>query len=220
MMNQFLQKMLSRGLTINTVYDIGACKGKWSSSMKSGVLSSSEFYLFEANPNYDSILKKTGFRYFNTVLSNPGRDTVKFYNGTDTGDSYYKETTKWYDSKNSIDLACTTLDNIVQTYKIDKPDFIKIDTQGSELDIMAGAIDTISNVKLIYAECPIIQYNEGSPEIQEYLNFFKKINFVPVDIFEIHRLENVLVQIDIMFVRADVKDEFLEKTNNIRPFIF
>jgi FkbM family methyltransferase len=220
MMNQFLQTMLDRGLTIDTVYDIGACKGKWSSSMKSGTLSSSEFFLFEANPNYDSILKNTGFRYFNTVLSNPGRTSVNFYNGTDTGDSYYKETTKWYDSKCSIELPCTTLDNIVQTYKIPKPDFIKIDTQGSELDILSGAIDTMRDVKLIYTECPIIQYNSGSPGIQEYLNFFKKINFIPVNIFEIHRLEDVLVQIDIMFVKADIKDQFLEKTNNIRPFIF
>jgi FkbM family methyltransferase len=219
MMNQFLQLMLNQGLTIGTVYDIGACKGKWSSGMKTGTLTSSDFFLFEANPNYDSILKNTGFRYFNTVLSNPGRDTVDFYNGTDTGDSYYKETTKWYDSKCSIKLPCTTLDNIVQTYKLPKPDFIKIDTQGSELDILSGAVDTISDVKLIYTECPIIQYNTGSPGIQEYLNFFKKLNFIPVNIFEIHRLEDVLVQIDIMFVRADIKDQFLEKTNNIRPFI-
>jgi FkbM family methyltransferase len=219
MINQFLQLMLNQGLTIDTVYDIGACKGKWSSDMKTETLISSEFFLFEANPNYDSILKNTGFRYFNTVLSNPGRTTVDFYNGTDTGDSYYKETTKWYDGKRSIKLPCTTLDNIVQTYKLPKPDFIKIDTQGSELDILSGAVDTISDVKLIYTECPIIQYNTGSPGIQEYLNFFKKLNFIPVNIFEIHRLEDVLVQIDIMFVRADIKDQFLEKTNNIRPFI-
>jgi len=219
MIENFLKLMLSNGLEIKTVYDIGACQGKWSTNIKNKILFSSDFYLFEANSNYNSILEKTGFKYFNKVLSNPGRETVIFFNGTDTGDSYYKETTKWYDDTTSIELPCITLDSLIQQHNIPKPDFIKIDTQGSELDILAGAESVIKDVKLIYTECPIIQYNIGSPNINDYLNFFKKNNFVPIDVFEIHKLENILVQIDIMFVRYDIKNDFLGKTKNIRPFI-
>jgi FkbM family methyltransferase len=219
LLNRFLENLKNSGLNINTVYDIGACKGVWSSSIKNTTLYDSEFILFEANPVYKTILEQTGFKFFNTVLSNPGRTSVKFYNGSDTGDSYYKESTKWYDSKSYVDLPCTTLDDIVLSNNLPKPDFIKIDTQGSELDILSGSSSVIQDVKLIYCECPIIQYNLGSPNIQDYLEFFKKINFVPVAVLEHHYLENILVQIDIMFMNFDTKNNFLSPTENIRPFI-
>ena len=187
--------------------------------MKQNVFPKSDFFLFEANSNYKDILEQSNFKFFNRVLSNPERKTVKFYNGTDTGDSYYKETTKWYDTKSFVEVECTTLDQLVKENNLPFPDFIKIDTQGSEIDILTGSASILPHVKLVYTECPIINYNQGSPNITEYLNFFKKNNFVPVGIFEMHRLENILVQIDIMFVRIDIKNQFLGKTKNIRPFV-
>jgi FkbM family methyltransferase len=219
LLNGFLENIKNLGLEIKTVYDIGACKGAWSSSVKNNIFPDAEFILFEANTEYKDILEKTGFKYFNTVLSNPGRESVKFFKGLDTGDSYYKESTKWYDSKSSISLPCTTLDNLVVSNNLSKPDFIKIDTQGSELDILSGAESIIKDVKIIYCECPIVQYNLGSPNIQEYLDFFKNLNFVPVTILENHYMENILVQIDIMFMRYDIKNKFLGATENVRPFV-
>jgi FkbM family methyltransferase len=219
LLNGFLENIKTLGLEIQTVYDIGACKGTWSSAVKHNIFPQSEFILFEANTEYKDHLEKTGFKYFNAVLSNPGRTSVKFFKGLDTGDSYYKESTKWYDSKSSVELPCTTLDNLVTLNNLPNPDFIKIDTQGSELDILSGASTIIENAKLIYCECPIIQYNLGSPNIQEYLNFFKKINFIPVAVLEHHYLENILVQIDIMFMNYNTKNQFLGPTENIRPFL-
>jgi FkbM family methyltransferase len=218
-LDTFLLNLKNNGFKIKTVYDIGACKGKWSTHMKSNVLTDSEFFLFEANPAYEDILKNTGFVYFNTVLSNPEREFVNFYNGTNTGDSYYKETTKIYDQKESIVLPCTTLDKLIDTHELPIPEFIKIDTQGSEIDILQGAESILDKVNIIYCECPIIQYNLGSPNIQEYLDFFKKINFVPISILEHHCIENILVQIDIMFMRYEIKNKFLGNTEIIRPFI-
>jgi FkbM family methyltransferase len=219
LLNGFLEDIKNLGLDINTVYDIGACKGKWSSSVKNTILPNAEFILFEANTEYKNMLENTGFKYFNSVLSNPGRVSVKFFKGLDTGDSYYKESTKWYDSKSCVELPCTTLDKIIALNNLSTPDFIKIDTQGSELDILSGAESIINDVKIIYCECPIIQYNLGSPNIQEYLDFFKNLNFVPVAILENHHLENILVQIDIMFMRYDIKNKFLGATENVRPFV-
>lgn len=219
LLHGFLENIQNAGLEIKTVYDIGACKGSWSSSVKNSILPNSEFILFEANTEYKDMLENTGFKYFNSVLSNPGRTSVKFFKGLDTGDSYYKESTKWYDAKSSVDLPCITLDELVISNNLSKPDFIKIDTQGSELDILSGASTVIEDVKLIYCECPIIQYNLGSPNIQDYLEFFRKLNFVPVAILEHHYLENLLVQIDIMFMKYDIKNKFLGPTENIRPFV-
>lgn len=210
--------MSQAGMSIKTVYDIGAWQGGWSRQVKNQALPNSEFILFEANPAYDAELAQSGFKYFRTVLSNPGREYVEFFNGTNTGDSYYKETTTIYDNQSSIKLDCTTLDKLIAEHNLPIPNFIKIDTQGSELDVLSGA-SFLDQVDLVYTECPIICYNKGAPTIQEYLDFFKMRNFIPVDIFEIHRGEETLMQIDIMFMKKDAKEQFLAPNIHIRPLV-
>ena len=216
-LNQFIMQMVSNGLVIDTVYDIGAWNGNWSRNMHS-ILPKSKFVLFEANPAYKQEIESTNFTGFcGIALSNPGREFVEFYNGTNTGDSYYKETTKFYDNQNSIRLPCMTLDMAVKSADLPIPNFIKIDTQGSELDILSGA-SFLDQVDLIYTECPIVTYNKGAPNIQEYLDFFKQRNFIPIDIFEIHRGEETLIQVDIMFMKKETKERLLGINDFIRPF--
>ncbi len=88
--------------------------------------------------------------------------------------------------------------------KLPLPNFIKIDTQGSELDILKGAKQSISNCSLIYLECPIIEYNLMSPSLNEYVKYLNSISFVPYDVCETHTIDNILVQIDILFIKKSV----------------
>ena len=215
----FLRDIQQKGLKINAVYDIGAWVGHWSKNIKS-VIPEAQFILFEANPAYKNELENSGFIHFcGVALSSPGKKTVNFYNGTNTGDSYYKETTSIYDNQGTISLDCVTLDELIVTNNLPIPNFIKIDTQGSELDILSGATSILDRVDLIYTECPILCYNQGAPTIQDYIEFFKKHNFVPIDILEKHISENLLIQIDIMFMRNETKEKLLGPNGIIRPFI-
>jgi FkbM family methyltransferase len=215
---KFLGNIVAAGYNLKTVYDIGACCGNWSRELRTGH-PNAEIILFEANPSYKEALESSGFKYFNVALSNPARDYVDFFNGTNTGDSYYKETTKYYDLQTSIRLPCKTLDSVIKENNLPLPNFIKIDTQGSELDILAGSSSILDSVDFIYTECPIIRYNDGAPNIADYLEFFRNKNFIPVDIFEVHRAENILLQIDIMFVRSGTKERYLGPSVNIRPLV-
>jgi len=218
-LQKFLIDIQNAGLKIETVYDIGAWVGKWSREMKDTALANSDFVLFEANPAYQQILSQSGFTSLcGTALSNPGRESVRFYNGTNTGDSYYKETTTFYDEQGFIELPCMTLDQVRENLNLSIPQFIKIDTQGSELDILSGA-SFLDQVDLIYIECPIIQYNKGAPSMQDYLNFFKSRMFIPITLLEVHIHESTLVQIDIMFMRKEAKERILGPNVNIRPFV-
>jgi FkbM family methyltransferase len=218
-MINFLRQIQNRGLRIDTIYDIGAYKGDWSRQIKDLACPNSKFILFEANNSYVHNLINSGFINFNVTLSNPGREYVDFYNGNNTGDSYYQETTEFYANQPSIRLPCTTLDKVVKENNLPIPNFIKIDTQGSELDILFGAESFIDRVDLIYTECPIICYNKGAPSIQDYINYFKKKEFIPITIFEIHRIEETLMQIDIMFMRREAKELYLQPNHYIKPLI-
>ena len=93
------------------------------------------------------------------------------------------------------------MDDIIKKEKLPLPNFIKIDTQGSELDILKGAKQSISECSLIYLECPIIEYNLMSPNLNEYIKYLNSIGFVPYDVCEVHKIDNVLIQIDVLFVR-------------------
>jgi FkbM family methyltransferase len=217
-LTSYLRKAKANGLEIKTVYDVGACIGRWTHAMKQGVLFDADFYIFEGNPAYKDILSQQNTFVHIGILSNPGRDSVQFYNGTDTGDSYYKETTDHYDNRTPITLPCRTLDTVIEEHNLPLPQFLKIDTQGSELDIMAGAKKVMSHADLIYLECPIIEFNSRAPNIFEYLMFMSSHGFVPTDVLEIHRAEEILLQIDIMFIRAETKDKLFGQNVHIRPF--
>ena len=73
-----LRKLKANGLEIKTVYDIGACVGRWTAQMKQGVLIDADFYMFEGNPAYKDILASYGHFSHVGILSNPGRIEVEF----------------------------------------------------------------------------------------------------------------------------------------------
>lgn len=208
--------MEEKGLRFKTVYDVGACNGLWSTTLKEDYLYESEFIMFEANSEYNEVLKSTGIRYFNTVLSSPGRGEVEFFNGTNTGDSYYKETTTIYDQMDSIKLPTTTLDDLIEKYNLQIPQLLKLDTQGSELDILSGATKLVGKTELILTELPIIEYNKGAPNISDYLNYFKAHDYIPIDVIEVHRGEHTLIQLDILFILREAKNKYLSPNVQVR----
>lgn len=216
MINNYLFMMEEKGLRFKTVYDVGACNGLWSTTLKEDYLYESEFIMFEANSEYNEVLKSTGIRYFNTVLSSPGRGEVEFFNGTNTGDSYYKETTTIYDQMDSIKLPTTTLDDLIEKYNLQIPQLLKLDTQGSELDILSGATKLVGKTELILTELPIIEYNKGAPNISDYLNYFKAHDYIPIDVIEVHRGEHTLIQLDILFILREAKNKYLSPNVQVR----
>ena len=202
-LNSNLIDLIKKGVKIKTVYDIGAYRGDFSDFLNKTTLKGKDFYLFEANEKNEKYLKKLDFKYFIEVLSDRKKE-VKFYSKTHSGDSYFLEQTNFYDGFDAKTKITNTLDNIVEQNNLPFPNFIKIDTQGSEIDILKGAKRTISNCKLIYLECPIIEYNFGSPNLDQCIKYLNSIDFIPYDICEVHYIDKVLVQIDILFIKKSI----------------
>ena len=206
-LNYNLISLLKQGVEINHIYDIGAYKGEWSKFLSETSLKKKQFYLFEANKSNEIFLKETKFKYFIDVLSDEVKE-VNFYSLNSTGDSYYKEQTEFYKSEcKPKKITTNTLDGIINDNKLPSPNLIKIDTQGSELDILKGSKKVIKNCSLIYLECPVIEYNLNSPSIDQYIKFLNENGYVPYDICEIHKLDNVLIQIDILFLNKVIHNK-------------
>ena len=137
------------------------------------------------------------------LLSDKKKDIEFFNNNNSTGDSYYKENTFLQNNLDPIKLQTSTLDEVVQENNLQKPHLIKIDTQGSEIDILKGSNNSIKNCKLIFLECPIANFNQNNLNIYDYIKYMKDIDYIPQEICGIHHFHGYLVQIDLLFVKKD-----------------
>jgi FkbM family methyltransferase len=200
---------LSKEYKPNSILDIGAHHGEFSKFCKS-LWKDVDLFMIEGNDECDSILDNVPFDHCIVLLSDTNKEVTLYLNPNNldcTGTSYYKERTRHY--KNSIEVKKNTytLDEVVED--IDKKyDIIKIDTQGSELDIIKGGLKTVQNCSYLIMEVPTLQYNEGSPLFDEIIEYMNNIGFSDHEIIEEHkwmdRNENTFeygstFQVDVVF---------------------
>jgi len=77
----------------------------------------------------------------------------------------------------SVITPMTTIDNFVEEHKIDKVDFIKIDTEGYEKQILVGAEKTIKTFRPIIS-CSAYHLKEDKTEIPQLIkSFVPRYNF-------------------------------------------
>lgn len=88
-------------------------------------------------------------------------------------------------------------------------DFIKIDTQGSEYDIIMGGKNTISRAKAVLVECSFLKYNKGAPLIDDVIRVMQHLGFMIYDIVGPWNggfgYQGRKTQADVMFIRRDLE---------------
>ena len=162
--------MVLEYFTPKSYLDIGVCKGHAIPFILEQLPSLQKIEMIEANEMHRRDLEKVSEEYnipfYIEVLSDEIKE-VKFYldgkgeSSTGPGNSYYLEDTRHYiDAPYEIRIT-NTLDNIYdENYSFD---LIKMDTQGSELDIIKGGSKLVQRSKGIILEENKYQYNFGAP---------------------------------------------------------
>ncbi len=169
------------GFEPRTILDIGAQVGDFYRESKE-VWPDSQIMMIEATQECEPHLKKTGGNYLIAVLSD-SKKTIPFYKTrlaeTNTGNSVYKELTSAYSDENLIveERNTYTLDELYDGYT-ETFDLIKLDTQGSEIDIMNGGSRLIKNTSVIIVEVSHVQYNEKAPLVDEVGEYMESVGFI------------------------------------------
>lgn len=189
----------------SVIYDIGSHEGKWTEECKK-IYPKSQFIQFEANTNKKQLTPDAHFE----VLSSEDNNPIKYYKTTsacDTGNSVYRENTVYFEDflVQVEERKSRKLDTIVTEKKLDLPDFMKIDTQGSELDILKGATNTMKNAQVILMEISLHQYNKDSPLLHTVIVEMLNYGYIMFDIVDLHYNNAVLIQIDALFCKKDSK---------------
>ena len=197
-----LQKLKSFGFEPKNILDIGANKGKWTLEIKKKVFPKAEYTLIEAI-DYEELeklsVKHDNINYKNILLDEI-EHFVTWYEKRNTGDSLFKENTGYFDDCKEIKRSATTLDLVFNKNEVFE--LIKIDCQGAEIPILKGGNRLIQKSSVIILEVPFMgEYNIGAPNFYEHINYMENIGYRVFDIVELHRVDNILIQIDIIFIK-------------------
>jgi FkbM family methyltransferase len=204
-----------KGMTPKVIYDIGAHCGDWSREARK-VFPLAQIFAFEANGEHAAALSDLSANI--VLLGAESQDIVAFYKNTigcTTGNSIYCEQTVYFKPQIAeIELLpMKRLDEVVKNQNLAMPDFLKLDVQGAELDILKGAGSLLEGLKYCVLEASLHQYNRDAPMIEEIIGFMNEHDFYLIDIVEMHRINGYLAQVDLLFARSSTglrKEDFYE----------
>jgi len=169
----------------NSILDIGANIGQTADIMRK-VWPNSKLLLIEGNEDCYADLYVKNYKVL-PILVGKENSTVTFYKSKFhtkcSGNSIYKENSKYYENDYLITESkkIFRLDEVVdETF-----DLIKIDTQGSELDIIHGGSKTFANAKVVIVEVSLKQFNIGGCNKQQIMNVMSDMNFQYIQKFEL-----------------------------------
>ena len=206
-----LYKLKDIGFNPLNILDIGANVGQfywWSKK----VWSESNIWMIEANPAHkqalENLTKNNNDNYLISALGDEERE-VTFYTRKDKpwteGASYYKELN--YDKEPHLIMEIKMkLQRLDDLFTDDTTfDLIKLDTQGSEIDILNGGKELCNRAKFILLEASLVPCNEGAPDLNEILEYMENFGFeYKFSVGEHYDKLGVNCQRDIVFLNKTI----------------
>jgi hypothetical protein len=105
----------------------------------------------------------------------------------------------------SIEVDVRTLDELCAvSLQVEGPLFLKIDTQGYEREVLAGASQVLSRVQALQVEMSLTPMYDGAPSMVEMLLLAEQLGFVLFNISPTFKDPRTgqLLQADGFFVRS------------------
>lgn len=190
--------------------DVGAYCGEWTRMFKE-VFPDTTILMIEPQVskekslrNLSQIYKQNVFLETELLGASAGKEVQ--FTEMETGSSVFEENNTTA-IKNKVTKRLTTLDYLIQqNYGWHKIDFLKLDVQGYELEVLSGAFKYLSTCEFVLMETSLIPVNKGCPLIAEVIQFMDAQEFRLLDFCsQIRRKDKALWQTDLLFIKKDSK---------------
>lgn len=131
------------------IFDVGANKGKWSLSIHQ-LYPRAQIFMFEPQPTCRRIIREINIP--NSVIiphavSSTAGQTIKLFTSSDASGiaSLHQRRDTYFKNRDftSIDVCTVTIDDIIRENELPRVDFMKMDVEGHELDVLKGAIKSL-----------------------------------------------------------------------------
>jgi FkbM family methyltransferase len=200
-----LAAMKRRGYHPRVAVDIGAYAGDWTISLRR-LFPDTRILMIEPQasrrPRLQALAQAhDGVEFAPALLGRAAADRVTFYEA-ETGSSVLRDPGNT--AAQSTAMEMTTLDAVVHTTPFEHADFLKLDVQGYELEVLKGAEQVLASVEAVMMEVNLIEVYKGAPLANEAVAFMAERGFRVYDVCTFFRrpYDHALWQIDMVFVRA------------------
>ena len=176
----FKYLFLQNSINPSTIYDIGAGNLNWTTEVKQ-IWPHSTYVVFDALSNFEELYKNNNLLFHIGALSNETGRPVEFTKNNENLDysGYYNVSTS------SEFYTSVTIDAVTRLKQFPIPDVLKINTCGSELDILKGTIDLLPLVHSVFLT---YYYQDNNfytlPTSNDIFNFMKLHNFKLLEEFD------------------------------------
>jgi FkbM family methyltransferase len=201
-----LEDLRFQGYHPRTLLDVGAHIGTFTAEFLR-VFPTCAPTLIEPNPHCQADLSRLPFeRHAFAASSAPGRAEMFLTREwlQSTGSSLYRENTAFFRDEVLLKAEVETarLDDVFAGRRFD---FVKIDTQGAELDVLTGGRTVLAKADYILVEVSFVDFNAGGARAEAVFGLLSEMGFRCADAAEFHRLRGVenggLIQMDFLFER-------------------
>jgi FkbM family methyltransferase len=200
-----LRRLSAHQIAFNSLIDVGASDGSWSKAFAARFPGKCHL-LVDANRIHLAALEALcqqmpNWQYRFTAVGEK-KGTLYF----DDSDPFGGHLSAVPYSQNYKPCAVNSVDDLVQETNLPAPYFLKLDTHGVELPILAGSTKTLENAKVLVIEA--YNFTFGSPAVPfwELCRSLFELGFRPLDVFDIlyREVDDAFWQFDLLFARADL----------------
>jgi len=206
---EVLQRLAARGFAPRGLLDIGAYEGEWA-ELALQVFPSGRILMIEAQPRLrprlTALANARSDRLASEIalLGREDREAVTFFQMDtpfgSTGSSIYDEQTDF--ARTPLALPMRRLDGVASRHPWAPFELMKIDVQGAELEVLAGAGEVLREVQAVFMEISFAEYNRGAPLFVETVAAMDRYGFWLTDLADLRRgRAGALLQADALFLR-------------------
>tara|TARA_B100001250_G_scaffold364883_1_gene345249 strand:+ start:1824 stop:2516 length:693 start_codon:yes stop_codon:yes gene_type:complete len=199
----FIKKYIKEG---SVIVDIGSNVGSFIDSINRF---DNNYFFHSIEPNLELIkYQKKKYRklkrinFYNLAISNKGGESP-FYIRTPSSHSSLKEEHIDSEFNNEVSIKkvkTLALDTFVKSENITKIDLLKIDTEGSEIDILESSKNLIKSGLIKY-----IKIEATSSAINSIFEFAKKTDLKVIGVNNIFHFENTFNFFDLYLENTNIK---------------
>jgi FkbM family methyltransferase len=203
---KLFQRLRLQGYTPRTMLDVGANVGIFTWSFLQ-VFPSCRPTMIEPNPYCEEDLAKLPFERHMVAASNENGEAELFLTTEwlkSTGTSLYRENSQHFRDEVVVrqPVPKVRLDDLLAGRQFD---FVKIDTQGAELDVLQGGREVIGKADYVMVEISLADYNPGSGRAEDVIAELAAMGFVTTEPMALFRWQGdpdgKVVQLDCIFER-------------------